>query len=199
MILSNGDIYLVSQTSWWRWWCISRNSSSRVKRKMATRWSPQDSRHCEDNRPQEVFQSTLRGILIDRKRSSWRKLIRITAYVFKFVRKLCSKTQKTEEPLEQLDNNVVCLSPRELKEAERYWIKDAQKEFYSRIKKGELTTWSPFTDTEGVIRVGGRADKATVSYESKHPALLLYDTWISLLNFHITRFPLLLSGNRSNS
>ena len=68
-----------------------------------------------------------------------------------------------------------------MNEAETYLIKDAQKDLHNRIKKGELTTLSPFTDSEGVIRVGGRADKATLSYESKHPALLPYASWISLL------------------
>ena len=88
------------------------------------------------------------------------------------------KKKKTEEILEDNSN---CLGPRELQEAERYWIKNAQKDLHKRIQKGELTTLSPFTDSEGIIRVGGRSDKATVSYESKHPALLPYDHWISLL------------------
>ena len=39
-------------------------------------------------------------------------------------------------------------------------------------KKGEFKTLSPFTDEKGIIRVGGRLDKAIVSYETKHPALL---------------------------
>ncbi len=64
---------------------------------------------------------------------------------------------------------------------ERYLIKDAQKNLNDRIKKGELKTLSPFTDEKGIIRVGGRVDKATVSYETKHPTLLPYDSWISLL------------------
>ena len=113
-----------------------------------------------------------------KKYSSWRKLIRITAYVLKFVKRIRMKKKKTEEILEDNSN---CLGPRELQETERYWIKNAQKDLHKRIQKGELTTLSPFTDSEGIIRVGGRADKATVSYESKHPTLLPYDHWISLL------------------
>ena len=112
--------------------------------------------------------------------SSWRKLIGITAYVLRFVRKLCNKTKKTDNSNEQL-NDTNCLCPQELEEAERYLIKDAQRNLNDRIKKGELKTLSPFTDEKGVIRVGGRVDKATVSYETKHPALLPYDSWISLL------------------
>jgi heme-binding NEAT domain protein len=59
-----------------------------------------------------------------KKYSSWRKLIKITAYVLKFVSKIRSKTQKIEETLEQ-SNNSDCLSPQELKGAEIYSIKDA--------------------------------------------------------------------------
>ena len=48
-------------------------------------------------------------------------------------------------------------------------------------RSSRLTMLSSFTDSEGIVRVGGRADKATVSYEPTHPALLPYDHWISLL------------------
>ena len=98
----------------------------------------------------------------------------------KFVQKICKK--KTDETHRQLVNpDPKYLSAQQLNEAETYLIKDAQKDLHNRIKKGELMTLSPFTDSEGVIRVGGIADKATVSYESKHPALLPYGSWISLL------------------
>ena len=40
---------------------------------------------------------------------------------------------------------------------------------------------SPFVDDEGIIRVGGRVDKAMVSYEMKHPVLLPHDHVISRL------------------
>ena len=113
-----------------------------------------------------------------KKYSRWSKLIRITAYVLKFVKRIRRKTHKAEENPEESSE---CLYPRELNEAERYWIKNAQKDLHNRVKKGELATLSPYTDSEGAIRVRERADKATVSYKSKHLALLPYDSWISLL------------------
>ena len=88
-----------------------------------------------------------------KKHSSWRKLIRVTGYVLKFVRKIRKK--KIDETPEQLVNpDPKYLSAQQLNEAETYLIKDAQKDLHNRIKKGELTTLSPFTDSEGVIRVG---------------------------------------------
>ena len=58
----------------------------------------------------------------------------------------------------------------------------------SRVKAKEFKMLSPFTDDEGIIRVGGRIDNALVSYETRHPALLPYDHRISRLiieGFHI--------------
>ena len=40
------------------------------------------------------------------------------------------------------------------------------------MEKAEFKSLSPFKDDKGIIRVGGRVDKAIVSYEQKHPALL---------------------------
>ena len=40
---------------------------------------------------------------------------------------------------------------------------------------------SPFTDEKEIIRVGGRADKAIVTYDSKHPVLLPKNHHISYL------------------
>ena len=43
------------------------------------------------------------------------------------------------------------LTPEVLAEAERFWIKEAQKPLHSRMKKGELKNLSPFTDEQGVV------------------------------------------------
>ena len=61
------------------------------------------------------------------------------------------------------------------------WIKDAQKEIQGRVLNGEFKMLSPFKDENGVIRVGGRVDKALVSYETRHPILLPNKHWISYL------------------
>ena len=79
------------------------------------------------------------------------------------------------------------LAPQELEKAEKYWLKESQKTLKDRLKKGELQQLSPFTGENGIIRIGGPVDEALVSYEIKHPAMLLRDHWISLLitrHFH---------------
>ena len=47
--------------------------------------------------------------------------------------------------------------------------------------KKEFDALGPFIDNKEVIRVGGRVDKAVVSYDSRHPALLPYEHSISWL------------------
>ena len=123
------------------------------------KWEPDDKEVSKEARKLVCTLEAAECPIDAKKYSSWRKLIRITAYVLKFVKRIRMKKKKTEEILEDNSN---CLGPRELQEAERYWIQNAQKDLYKRIQKGELTTLSPFTDSEGIIRVGGRADKATV-------------------------------------
>ena len=49
------------------------------------------------------------------------------------------------------------------------------------MKKGNFKTLSPFNDDKGIIRVGGRVDRAIVTYEAKHPILLPADHRISWL------------------
>ena len=61
------------------------------------------------------------------------------------------------------------LSPEELKDAETYWLKLSQKTLRDRLSKGEFRNLSPYVDQEGVWRLRGRADKALVSYETRHP------------------------------
>ena len=73
------------------------------------------------------------------------------------------------------------LSPQELQHAENHWIKESQKSLSDRLRKGELKKLSPYTDSDGIVRVGGRADKALASYETRHPVLLPKEHWISLL------------------
>ena len=77
------------------------------------------------------------------------------------------------------------LTPVDLNKAEVYWIKQAQIDVHKGMKNGELKQFNPFVDDHGIIRVGGRLSKAIVTYDYRHPALLPYKHWISLL---ITRY-----------
>ncbi|XP_068742081.1 uncharacterized protein [Montipora capricornis] len=86
-----------------------------------------------------------------------------------------------EISISQLGGREGPLMPEELAKAEILWIRSAQRSLQKRLENGEFKTLSPFVDGKGIIRVGGRIDKAIVSYEEKHPALLPSDHRISLL------------------
>ena len=100
--------------------------------------------------------------------SSWRNLIRVTARIQRLSKKI-SLQKHTQE------GRNGPLTPEELERAEKFWIKEAQRNLHLQKEKGEFKSLSLFLDGKGVIRVGGRVDEAVVSYDTKHPTLLPSD------------------------
>ncbi|XP_030845028.1 uncharacterized protein LOC115918187 [Strongylocentrotus purpuratus] len=115
--------------------------------------------------------------------SSWRRLVRVTAYILRFVRQLKSRVRKKQDEATATDTS---LTPNELDDAETQWIQHAQKSLRERLKSVDLKSPSPFIEKE-VVRVGGRVDKGSMSYEDKHPILLPRNQLICFLitcHFH---------------
>ena len=123
----------------------------------------------EPSNPEEV--------IIPTKFSSWRRLVRVTARILRLAQKIRLRKHLQEGPQGPL-------TPEELSKAEMYWVKRAQVNLHKRMRKGDFKPLSPFVDDRGVIRVGGRVEKAVLSYDTRHPALLPDDHWISLLIVH---------------
>ena len=73
------------------------------------------------------------------------------------------------------------LNTTEIQSAENYWLKIAQTDLAKRMKKEDFKTLSPFLDTQGNIRVGGRVNPRLVTYDNTPPALLPRKHWISVL------------------
>lgn len=116
-----------------------------------------------------VEEQTSNNCIMIEKYSSFRKLIRITAMILKAIQ---TKSFKGASQLETED----------IYKAERYWIVEAQGILKARVLKGEYKTLDTFTDKDGIIRVGGRVDKAAnISYNERHPILLPYDHKLSRL------------------
>lgn len=115
-----------------------------------------------------------RDVIDPNKFSSWRKLIHVTARL----RRLAAKIRLRKYGQYGKEGP---LTPEELQQAEIYWTKEAQTTLHSRLQRGDFKSLSPFTDKDGVIRVGGRVDDIVVSYETKHLSLLPSDHWISML------------------
>ena len=110
--------------------------------------------------------------------SSWRKLLRVTAYLFRF----CLNVRvKIRRPARNEETNEGPLMPREIGEAELYWLKIAQIDLRQKMERGDFKTLTPFTDEKGLIRVGGRVDPCLLSYDNSRPVLLPHKHWISKL------------------
>lgn len=120
--------------------------------------------------------------------SEWNKLIRITAYVFRFVQNL--KSSRTDI-LSRTKGN---LTTEELSRSKYHWIKVSQMQgFPNEInalklnttvhRSSCLKTLSPFLDEDGLIRVGGRLAYAPISNARKHPIVLPSDHKVTRLIF----------------
>ena len=108
------------------------------------------------------------GTVIDCGRfSKLQKLLRVTAYVKKFVLEFKAFVKSDKPHIDW----IVTAADMEL--AELDWIVDCQK---CLIKEARFELWKGqlqlFRDQENVWRCGGRLTKADISYSMKHPILL---------------------------
>ncbi|KAE8287221.1 hypothetical protein D5F01_LYC15190 [Larimichthys crocea] len=113
------------------------------------------------------------------KYSKLKTVLRVTAWIRRFTHNLRSSEKKKGE-----------LTAKELAEAERHWILEAQNQGFQR-EKGELKTgkdihrgsrirdMKPFLDEHGLIRLGGRLQHSDMSFSERHPYILPSDHTLS--------------------
>ena len=94
------------------------------------------------------------------------RLLRVTAYVLRFVNNLRSTYNGD-------NSHTRALSSVEISEAESRWVKEAQT---SLIEHSKFQCWKRqfnlFLDPSGVWRCGGGISNAELPYSAKHPILL---------------------------
>ncbi|XP_046868423.1 uncharacterized protein LOC124460862 [Drosophila willistoni] len=105
--------------------------------------------------------------------SSWPRLVRIVAYILRFIRHM-------KNPQEKSDTFAVTYD--EYKASRNLCLQQAQNEWHKERKalrnegcvpKGsKLCTLTPILDDSGLLRVGGRLNNTEVSYSAKHPLIL---------------------------
>jgi len=102
--------------------------------------------------------------------SSFQRLVRVTAYVLRFVKLLKRKTSV----------NSKFLSIVEIEEAEQYLLKIAQEESFPeelRVlnegkkleKKSRLYQLEPYVCSKGIMRIKGKLDRLNGQEDFKHP------------------------------
>ncbi|XP_076660035.1 uncharacterized protein LOC143363312 [Halictus rubicundus] len=110
--------------------------------------------------------------------SSWPKLIRVTAYMFRFLQ-ACRKGPSAPRP----SPVGRALTAAECNSAKLWWLKYLQstlfpveldalrrKRYLSR--NCSILSLDPFLDSDGLLRVGGRLHRAPLPFNSKHPIIL---------------------------
>ena len=111
--------------------------------------------------------------------SSWRKLVRAQAWIQRWI---CRKPSNSPGQLSVLDENL----------GEEVVVRQVQKYFFSgdldRLKAGSgalpssrLSTLMPVVDGKGLIRLGGRIQRAGLSDEETHPVVLARCKAVDLL------------------
>lgn len=123
--------------------------------------------------------------------SSWPKLIRVTAYVIRFV-SLCRRLKRdaSDEP-----STGSALSASDCRAAKTFWIKYIQAEVFPKElqslaanqpipAKSSLLSLNPVLDRDGIIRVGGRLRHAPQPVSVRHPILLASHSLVRLIVAH---------------
>lgn len=109
--------------------------------------------------------------------SDWTRLIRITAWVTRFIFNSCISSSNCSNRI------TGALTTIELNNAKTLWILHAQKlSFKEEIlalkykrklpSKSSLKLLNPFIDCDSLIRVGGRLSQAPISDSAKFPIVL---------------------------
>ncbi|GFX74889.1 integrase catalytic domain-containing protein [Trichonephila clavipes] len=101
------------------------------------------------------------------------KVINILSYIFRFNYNCRNKSKR-----------VGPLTVAEFKESEIKLIKHAQRSLFDKKEIPScISNLLPFVDGEGIVRVGGRLENASVPYLHKHPAILPKGSKLSKLYF----------------
>ncbi|XP_061719560.1 uncharacterized protein LOC133526796 [Cydia pomonella] len=120
------------------------------------------------------------------------KLIRIVAYIYRFIHNCKNKNNKTTSNL----------TYTEIKSSKTKLLQLAQQESFPEDykllslgkplqSKSRLLSLTPFLDDQKLIRVGGRLNNAYYSYDIKHPILLCSRHHLTKLLFDMQHMALL--------
>jgi len=128
--------------------------------------------------------------------SSFTRLTRVTAWCLRWQRRVKESRSNIGAPHHTAF--LGSLFAMELDEARRSLIRVFQAAHWKRelnfLSKGEamskgslLIKLTPFLDTQGILRVGGRLKHSLLAYDAKHPVILPHGSHLTRLlveNFH---------------
>ena len=128
----------------------------------------------ERETPQVVLVANTTELPLLQRVSSYDRLMRITAWIFRFTNNCRNKNER-----------LLCtgLKAHELGPAEEFWWQIVQRskfgeeithlEAKGKLKQAsKILTFHPLLDSKGLLRVGGRIDHANLPYSQRHPLLI---------------------------
>lgn len=125
--------------------------------------------------------------------NSLRKILRITAFVLRFVKNCKRRAENGQSNIHTRasgSNQIPYPSREEQSQAGKYWIRLSQQAEYSKDYKhlsgklsepnsrtdlpesSKLISLRPFMDSDKLLRVGGRLSSAECAYDMKHPVII---------------------------
>ncbi|XP_055590754.1 uncharacterized protein LOC129742843 [Uranotaenia lowii] len=171
---------------WWKGpqWLQTEQSYWPVKQQNQSFETQLESR----STPIQLLTSTADPSFIDlfvERFSSFQHMLRVTAFCFRYISNCRTKRTKQQKLFGTL-------SKTEIQNAESALIRLVQlQEFPNETSalrdsksipvKSRLRWFTPFLDQDGVMRVGGRLDRASLTYDSRHQILLPYHHRFSAL------------------
>ena len=125
----------------------------------------------------------LNGVIDCKRYSSKLRLLRVTAYVIRFISKLRNKTKRTNEQVSGHSSPDRHLSATEILRAEDMWIRSVQESSFpeelNHLRNQSKTSAPPnvrnlglYIDNDGLLRCKGRLHNAPVLEEAKRPMVL---------------------------
>ncbi|GFX16772.1 integrase catalytic domain-containing protein [Trichonephila clavipes] len=100
------------------------------------------------------------------------KIIHIVSYIYRFIDNCRSKVKKRGP-----------LTTSEVNDAETWLIKQDQSGINLSDPSSNFKSLNIFQDDKGILRVGGRLEKASIPYSQKHPAILAKYSKLSKIYF----------------
>jgi hypothetical protein len=175
---------LQSHTLWWHgtsW--LSQHSSAWPESKK--RYSDLRATHTE------AAEASVQNIIqnpewdLPDQFSSWTRLVRVTAYVQRFINNLRSK--RSAQP-----RIITNLSADEIRNAEEFWLKTVQSSRFAadRValektgsvkRSSRLKALRPFVGNDSLLSLGGRLERAPLSFPERHPIILADHRIVRLL------------------
>ncbi|XP_043264164.1 uncharacterized protein LOC122404299, partial [Colletes gigas] len=165
---------LIPHPLWWSGPCWLRETSNS--------WPKSEPRPFREASLEETtheipsMSTTLNTWELETRYSSWPKLLRITAYLKRFVQNLRRKSGKAElTKLESPSNNaILVLTPDEISQSKLFWLKKIQSDVFQpeleRLKasrrvstSSSLISLNPYIDANGLIRAKGRLMNSDLS------------------------------------